>query len=499
MKKLFITLILFLYLTIFSSSQYTQLFIEKAIKNYKICDDEIYLKISQLYSLEGNFENFWGSAKNIKNYDLKVLLFNESFSENLLKDNFDFLFSFLDNVDDSLKSKYYFELFKKFKGKYNTYEAKKYLALAEKYLPSVYSNFEKMVLKIAIGEGYGDLKETAKAISILNSTFWEISFVKKNTDKKILFLFLYETYRKLNLNINSKITFIQFEFEKDPELLLLLSKKFLQLDDTLNAKKFLDLAYSNNRIKDYKKRGWTLSEIAGMYDVLNDRGMLRKVALDCIKTGKGLSSRIDRVNMILSVLKYVKDENLEKFVAEDISLVKDNKSRIDLYLKFIETFFHKNEREKGFIFLKIILKELKYLNVENKSYFLSLISEMYSSYGNKDECESFIKLVKREYKNFVHIIAKMYIYNGDFSKSIRFLGSIKDDDEKFVILNLMQREGFKINDKELNNLLIKENLMHIEKIKDNSLKSILLLDLAFNILKYQVYIDNKSLSILETI
>ncbi len=499
MKKLSIVIIIFLFLTIFSSSQYTQLFIEQAIKNYKIYDDEIFFKISQLYSLEGNFENFWGSVKNIKNYDLRILLFKESFFENLSKDNFDFLYSFLDNVDDSLKSKYYFELFKKFKVKYNIYEAKKYLALSEKNLPSVYSNFEKMVLKISIGEGFGELNETAKAISILNSTFWQISFMKKNTDKKILFLFLYEAYRKLNLKINSKITFMQFEFEKDPELLLLLSKKFLQLGDSLNTKKFLNLAYINSKIDDDKKRGWMLSEIANMYNVLNDKSMLKKVSVDCIKTGKGLSSRIERVNIILSVLKYVKDENLEKFIAGDISFVKDDKTRIDLYLKFIETFFQKNEKEKGFVFLKIILKELKYLNVKNRSYFLNLISEMYSSYGNREECETFIKLVKREHKKFVHIVAKMYIYNGDFSKSIRSLGTIKDDDEKFVILNLMQREGFRVNDKELHNLLIKENLIRIEKIKDNRLKSILLLDLAFNILKYQIYIDNKSLSILETI
>ncbi len=504
MKKIVFLKIFMLFIFVFvhSGQRYNQLFIEKAIekRNFEELDDEILVKIARNYYVEYDIDNFLGTLKNIKDYEIKKIIEEESFKYAVENKNYAYSLKLIENLDDSLKTKFYLKLSYRYIDEQNFSKAKNYLTLSEQFLPLIKRDFNRIESKILLGKGFGIVKDMSKSLSYLSSTFWEINRLKDKDKKSILLVELYDSYKKLNLLVNSKLLEIQIDLEKDPECLLLISEKFYEKGDNINSKKYLDLAYKNkNFIKNNVKKAQILSQITNRYSILNEK---KKVILsfnETIKEAKGISKREDRIKIIMSVFKFNDDENLDKLLVEDIFLIKDRRLKNEMFLKLIETYLIKGEEEKGFLLLKIVLNELRSNKDENLLFYLQLISEMYADYGSVSSCMDYINILKKYFKNYPSVIAKMYIYKNDFYKGIEYIRVVKDVKEKIPLLYLYLEETFKKDDNSLNNDNLIEALQIVSKIDNKKFKSLFLLDLSYLLSKYNVSIDNRTLYYLETI
>ncbi|MEO0280772.1 MAG: hypothetical protein ABIN05_00290 [candidate division WOR-3 bacterium] len=504
MKKIlfFKVFILFSFIFVYSSQRYNQLFIEKALekRNFIEFDDETYCKIARNYFIEGNFENFLGTLRNIENEEIKIFTVERSFNDAIEKKNYDFAIKLIENLNYSFKTRFYLKIAYEYIKDQNLSKAKKYFELSESFLSYIKNDFEKTQSKILLGKGFGLVKEMSKSLSLLSSAFWETNRVKNKTEKAILLVELFDAYRKLNLSVNSKLVEIQLGFENDPEILLTVSEKFFEKGDSTSSRKYLDLAYKNrNRIKNNIKKTLLLSQITNDYHLLNDKAKLANPFKETIREAKSITKRVERVKMILSVLRFNNDENLEKLLIEDISMVKDDRLKNEMLLKLIETYLIKGEEEKGFLLLKMFINELKTNNNDNVLFYLHLISEMYANYGSVPSCLDFIKILKRDFKKYPSVISKMYIYKNDFTSGFEYIKLVKENQEKIPLLYLFLEETFKKEDNSLNNRNLQEVFQLISKIDDKKFKSMLLLDISYLILKYNVNIDNKTLYYLETI
>lgn len=504
MKKIIILklFIVFSFIFIYSSQRYNQLFIEKALekRNFREFDDEIYCKIARNYFLEGNFENFFGTLRNIENEELKIVTIERSFNDAIENQNYDFALKLVENLNDSFKTGFYLKIAYEYLKDQNFSKSKKYFELSENFLSYIKNDFEKTQTKILLGKGFGLVKEISKSLSLLSSAFWEANRMKNKNEKALLFVELFDAYRNLNLSVNSKLVEIQLGFESDPEILLTVSEKFFEIGDSVSSKKYLDLAYKNiNRIKNNIKKALLLSQITNTYHLLNDRKNLTNSFNETIREAKSIAKRVERVKMILNVFRFNNDENLEKLLIEDISMVKDERLKNEMFLKLIETYLIKGEEEKGFLLLKMFTNELKTDNNDDVLFYLHLISEMYANYGSVSSCLDFIKILKRDFKKYPSVISKMYIYKNDFASGLEYIKSVKQNQEKIPLLYLFLEETFKKEDNTLNNKNLQEVLQLISKIDDKKFKSLLLLDISYLILKYNVSIDNKTLYYLETI
>ncbi|MGE3063774.1 MAG: hypothetical protein AB7T10_09135 [bacterium] len=382
-----------------------------------------------------------------------------------------------------------------------TNECGKFLEGCESAIDKDFEPYKTSKFLSELSTLYYRLNNTPKALELISRALWTAQSIKDGDKKAFALKDVSLAYISMNNRLITGIVENQINQTKNQRTLLEIAKDYLEAGEVGGTKKFLKTAKARTeKENDLKMKSGQFYEAAVLYKKIKSEKDAAECAKMSLSTAKVILSRNDRINAMIRANDILKEDSVYSTALQEILLVKDYKTRVDMIIDISSGYMRMNAREKGFFLLKMILVDVK----KNKKILqtekvLESISDIYIDNGSSRECDEFIDILKRDFSEYPLIISKMYHANNSYKSAIKYAERIKDSKKRSLQKIKITEMVFSASDKQLSQEVLSKMLYEISLSEDALFKCILLADVSILCIKYQISLDRESLSLLEKI